>query len=165
MIKKISLKILSLLAPLLLAQAFAADKPAAPAPAKKSGLLILQSETFQRKPDAEVGAMQAWDIEKGDVGAKYVRLQGTLPLHTHPDGDHRIYMLFGRMKLWLGDEEKELAAGDYAMIPKDIPHRAMSLGDAPAIFATVDIPSIDPKKIVWLEKSPPPGVEMPAKKH
>jgi len=44
--------------------------------------------------------------------------------------------------------------GDFMMIPRGVRHKAERVGEGNACFATVDVPAIDPKKIVWIEPAP-----------
>ena len=45
------------------------------------------------------------------------------PLHVHHREDEAFYVLEGSVALQVGDETIEAGAGDYAMGPRDIPHR------------------------------------------
>src|SRR5688572_1040122 len=95
--------------------------------------------TLERPADADLKVAKAWILEKGEAGAMYVRLHGTLPLHRHPDGAHRIFVLSGRLRLTIEQETRELGPGDYAVIPIGAAHRTASLGKEPALYGTVDL--------------------------
>lgn len=45
------------------------------------------------------------------------------PLHVHHREDEGFFILEGSVTLYVGDEVIEAKAGDYAMGPRDIPHR------------------------------------------
>jgi quercetin dioxygenase-like cupin family protein len=45
------------------------------------------------------------------------------PLHVHHREDEAFWILEGSVTLYVGDETIEAGAGDYAMGPRDIPHR------------------------------------------
>lgn len=147
---------------LLLAAAVFADPGSIASIASKSQLDRLRprfssrEKEMSRPPDADLGPAKAWVIEKSDHGAMYIRLDGTLPLHRHPDGAHRIYVLSGKIRLTSGTQEAELSAGDFALIPIGVAHETTSV-DGPAVYASIDFPRIDPKKIVWLKG--PPGAK------
>jgi quercetin dioxygenase-like cupin family protein len=50
------------------------------------------------------------------------------PLHVHHREDEAFWILEGGVTLQVGEETFEAAAGDYALGPRDIPHR-YSVGD------------------------------------
>jgi quercetin dioxygenase-like cupin family protein len=51
------------------------------------------------------------------------------PLHVHHREDEAFWILDGGVALQVGEDRIEAAAGDYALGPRDIPHR-YSVGDA-----------------------------------
>jgi quercetin dioxygenase-like cupin family protein len=55
-----------------------------------------------------------------------------LPEHAHPN-EQTGYLVSGKMRLFVGDETRELIPGDSWCIPKDIKHRAEILEDSVAI--------------------------------
>jgi quercetin dioxygenase-like cupin family protein len=61
-----------------------------------------------------------------------------LPAHQHPN-EQTGYMVSGRMRLRIGDEEREVGPGDSWSIPVDVEHGARILEDSIAIevFAPV----------------------------
>ncbi len=50
------------------------------------------------------------------------------PLHVHHREDEAFYILEGSATIHVGDESFEVGPGDYALGPRDIPHR-YSIGD------------------------------------
>lgn len=46
---------------------------------------------------------------------------GRIPKHRHPTLEHEQYVLSGRMKVTLGDEVREVAAGQAVFIPAGTP--------------------------------------------
>ena len=55
-----------------------------------------------------------------------------VPMHTHPH-EQIGYLVAGRVKFELGDEVKELSAGDSWIIPSEVPHEVTALEDAVAL--------------------------------
>jgi len=55
-----------------------------------------------------------------------------LPEHAHPN-EQTGYLVSGKIRLFIGDESRELVKGDSWCIPKDIKHRAEILEDSVAI--------------------------------
>jgi mannose-6-phosphate isomerase-like protein (cupin superfamily) len=122
---------------------------------KAEGLMVKRAEVMQTKPAADLGVAKVWIVEKGKkVQCLLVEVSGTLPMHFHPDGVHRMYVVEGKLKMTIGKEEMEMEAGDFMMIPRGVRHKVERVGKGKAYFATVDTPPIDPKKIVWLEPAP-----------
>jgi quercetin dioxygenase-like cupin family protein len=55
-----------------------------------------------------------------------------VPMHTHPH-EQIGYLAKGRLRFVIGDEVKEIAAGDSWLVPGDVPHEVTGLEDAIAI--------------------------------
>jgi quercetin dioxygenase-like cupin family protein len=51
------------------------------------------------------------------------------PLHVHHREDEAFWILDGEVTLYVGEQTIEAGAGDYALGPRDIPHR-YTVGDA-----------------------------------
>lgn len=131
------MKYLAILALLVTAQ----DKP--------KGLMIKRAEVLKRAPDADLGPAQSWVLERTDeVQSMLIRIDGAIPMHTHPDGVHRMYVLEGTLRVTIEDETQDLGPGDYIMIPKNAKHRV----EGKALYASVDTPPVDSKKIIWIDK-------------
>src|SRR5688572_476303 len=64
-----------------------------------------------------------------DTGGQYTLVEITAPaglqapLHVHYRDDEGFYVLEGTVTLAVGDETVELAAGQHAYGPRDVPHR------------------------------------------
>jgi quercetin dioxygenase-like cupin family protein len=119
------------------------------------GLMVKRSEVVKKESAADLGVARVWIVEKGkDVQSLLVELNGTLPMHFHPDGVHRMYVVEGKLLMTIGKETMAMEPGDYMMIPRGVRHKVERIGEGKAYFATVDTPPIDPRKIVWLEPAP-----------
>ncbi|MBI2864465.1 MAG: cupin domain-containing protein [Chloroflexi bacterium] len=57
---------------------------------------------------------------------------GEVPWHSHPH-EQIGYLASGRLEFELGDEKKELKAGDSWLVPCDVRHRARALEPSIAI--------------------------------
>jgi quercetin dioxygenase-like cupin family protein len=55
-----------------------------------------------------------------------------VPLHTHPH-EQIGYLASGRLLWELGDERRELAAGDSWLVPSNVPHQVTALEPSVAI--------------------------------
>jgi quercetin dioxygenase-like cupin family protein len=136
----------------------AAEKPAPPRHPDESeqhGLMVQRSELMKTTPIADLGVARYWAVEKKkDVMSLLVEVNGTIPMHFHPDGVHRMYILEGKLRCTVGGETMEMGPGDYMLIPRAVRHKFEKIGDGKAYFVTVDSPPINPANNVWLEHAP-----------
>ena len=75
---------------------------------------------------------------------------GRIPKHRHPTLEHEQYVLSGRMKVTLGDEVREVAAGQAVFIPAGTPHAYVNEGEEPVEFLCI-IPKTSGYATEWLE--------------
>ena len=54
------------------------------------------------------------------------------PLHLHRDADDAFWILSGRLTIRCGDREFSAGPGDFALLPRDVPHAFLVEGDEPA---------------------------------
>jgi mannose-6-phosphate isomerase-like protein (cupin superfamily) len=145
----------AVLLPLFALVGQAHDPPRHPREVEAEGLMVKRSEIIGTDPVADLGVARYWAVEKGeDVWSLLVEVSGTIPLHFHPDGVHRMYILEGRLRCTVGRETMEMGPGDYMLIPRGVRHRFEKVGDGRAYFVTVDTPPINPANNVWLEPAP-----------
>jgi quercetin dioxygenase-like cupin family protein len=57
--------------------------------------------------------------------------------HRHPDREEIIYVLDGIAEQWVGDSRRKLGPGDVAVIPANIPHSTINVGDTPLRFLAI----------------------------
>lgn len=62
------------------------------------------------------------------------------PLHLHRIQDETFHVLTGRYKVQLGEEIFYLDEGDFAFLPKNIPHAFKNIGDEPGRVIVVYSP-------------------------
>jgi quercetin dioxygenase-like cupin family protein len=69
-----------------------------------------------------------------------------VPQHSHVS-EQITYIVEGALRLWIGSPEEEVTvrAGEFVLIPPDVPHRALALED------TVDIDVFSPIRQDWLD--------------
>ena len=122
------------------------------------GTMVRREELMGRQPNVETTAARTWVVEKTpEVGALLIEVVGTLPLHYHPDGAHRLYLIEGELKVRVGTRELTMRPGDYLSIPRNVRHKIqLATGQTRALLGTVDTPPVDPQKTVWLEAAPTP---------
>jgi mannose-6-phosphate isomerase-like protein (cupin superfamily) len=59
--------------------------------------------------------------------------------------DEIYFILFGRGLIWVGDESREVGAGDTVWIPAGIPQRIRNLSSAPLVFLCACGPAYVPE--------------------
>ncbi len=68
-------------------------------------------------------------------GERLMLIEGTMdegavvPMHTHPH-EQTGYLVSGRLLFELGDEKRELGAGDCWLVPSNVPHKVTALEDS-----------------------------------
>ena len=72
-----------------------------------------------------------------------------VPQHSH-DNEQLTYILEGKLRFFLGDDESEVvdvAAGEVLHIPSNLPHKAEALED------TLDVDVFSPPRQDWLDQT------------
>jgi quercetin dioxygenase-like cupin family protein len=72
-----------------------------------------------------------------------------VPKHSH-ENEQLTYILAGRLRFWVGDDESEVlevGAGEVLTIPPHVPHKAEALED------TLDVDVFTPPRQDWLDGS------------
>ncbi len=73
--------------------------------------------------DAPTYLMRLFEVDPG----------GVIPRHEHP-WEHEIYVLKGKVKVIIGNEEWIVSEGYAIYIPPNVPHEYVNVGDETAIF-------------------------------
>ncbi|GAB3670017.1 cupin domain-containing protein [Halopiger thermotolerans] len=60
--------------------------------------------------------------------------------HTHPESDEILYVLRGEGKQEVGDETREIAAGELVFIPEGVEHGTVNTGWEPLLLLAVYAP-------------------------
>jgi mannose-6-phosphate isomerase-like protein (cupin superfamily) len=84
----------------------------------------------------------------------YFEVTGRTSLHFHPDAEHRLYVLEGKVLLTCGTNITTTTVGDFIVIPRGVRHcyDVPAKGDR-ALLLTFDAPPFDPRKTVNIESS------------
>ena len=72
-----------------------------------------------------------------------------VPKHSH-DNEQLTYILEGRLRMWLGEDESEvvdIGPGEVLHIPPNLPHKGEALED------TLDVDVFSPPRQDWLDGS------------
>ena len=116
--------------------------------------LIHRADVLRDRKTNSAAAMQLWPLHSTpDSRMNYVEVAGRSSLHFHPDADHKLYVLEGRVVVIAGTNIATATVGDLIIIPKGVRH----CYDVPAkgqraLLLTFDAPPYDPKRTVQLEK-------------
>jgi len=68
----------------------------------------------------------------------------TSGIHVHLNADEVFYVVRGRGRILIGEEEHEVKTGDFAFVPVGVDHRVTSSKDDPlVVYEIVDRPGLD----------------------
>jgi quercetin dioxygenase-like cupin family protein len=149
-----------LLAVVLVCLATVAEDPApARHPEEREGAAtwIHRADAIRDRGTNSGGSMRLWPLHAtAESRMNYVEVTGRSSLHFHPDADHKLYVLEGRVAVTAGTNTTIAVVGDLIIIPKGVRH----CYDVPArgeraLLLTFDAPPYDPRKTVQLESSSP----------
>jgi quercetin dioxygenase-like cupin family protein len=105
--------------------------------------------------DRGTGGRHLWPLySNADVRLNYFEVTGKSGTHFHPDADHRVYVLEGKLIVTVGTQTINATVGDFIVIPKGVRHSyGIEAKGERALLLTFDAPPYDPKKTVNLEPS------------
>jgi len=88
-----------------------------------------------------------------DARLNYFAVTGRTGMHFHPDAEHRLYVLEGKVLVTAGTNSTIVGPGDFIVIPRGVRHTydVPTKGDR-ALLLTFDAPPYDPRKTVNLER-------------
>jgi quercetin dioxygenase-like cupin family protein len=114
--------------------------------------IIHRADVVRDGPAGGGASMRLWPLySTPDARMNYVEVTGRSGLHFHPDADHRLYVLEGKVTVIAGTNTTTAGVGDLIIIPKGVRHAY----DVPAkggraLLLTFDAPPYDPHKTVNL---------------
>ena len=73
-------------------------------------------------------------------------------LHKHLASDHFIYIIKGNGEVRLQNKKERVTEGDLVLIPKEVPHSILKVGNDEFVFLAFSSPPLDLKDFTWLEK-------------
>ena len=131
-----------------------------------------ESATALGQPRWFFGTLAEVKASAADTAGQYTLVEITAPaglaspLHVHRTEDEGFYVLEGSVTIVVGDETVELASGQHAFGPRDVPHRftvgpdgarmmwVLTPGGFESLIEEVSVPAEAPTV-------PPPGVVPP----
>jgi len=149
-----------LLAVVLVHSAAVAEEPApARHPDERDGAatLIRRADVIRDRGTNSSATMRLWPLHStAESRMNYVEVTGRSSLHFHPDADHKLYVLEGRVAVTAGTNTSIATVGDLIIIPKGVRHcYDVPVKGERALLLTFDAPPYDPRKTVQLESSSP----------
>jgi mannose-6-phosphate isomerase-like protein (cupin superfamily) len=101
-------------------------------------------------------SFRGWVVEKSaDFGVVLIEVLGTIPLHMHPDGNRRMFLIEGEMKMLGGDHEMSMKPGDYMYLPRNHRHKVwLAPNSKHALFLLVDNPPTSTSNVIWIDPVP-----------
>lgn len=131
----------------------ASEHPSHPDEREGSATVIHRSDVVRNRESNSAGTMRLWPLHStAESRMNYVEVTGKTGLHFHPDADHKLYVLEGRVVVTAGTNTTTATVGDLIIIPKGVRHcyDVPAKGDR-ALLLTFDAPPFDPRKTVSLE--------------
>jgi len=147
--------ILLLFSAMLGAMIGAEDRPAHPDEREGNATIIHRSSVIRDRATNSSQAMRLWPLyATAEARMNYVEVAGKSAMHFHPDADHKLYVLEGRVAVTAGTNTNIAIAGDLIIIPKGVRH----CYDVPAkgeraLLLTFDAPPYDPRKTINVESA------------
>lgn len=74
-------------------------------------------------------------------------------LHSHPSTEESYYILKGKARMLLDDEEALLSPGQIVLIAPGQRHKIFTVGSDPLEMLVVCVPAWEPTNTIWLEGS------------
>jgi uncharacterized cupin superfamily protein len=93
-----------------------------------------------------LGTLASFKAFTQDTNGAYCLFEGRImpgeaaPLHYHPNDDECFYILEGRLRFQLGDEQFDAAAGMFAVVPRGTLHGYQNIGDVRARLLVIVSP-------------------------
>ncbi len=73
-------------------------------------------------------------------------------LHYHPKAEESYFILKGKAKILIGEEETVIEHGHTVLIKALTPHKIVNIGEGILEFLAICVPAWEPNNTVWLEE-------------
>jgi quercetin dioxygenase-like cupin family protein len=86
------------------------------------------------------GGVHRWMATAAETDGAYLLFddnleQGkTTPLHLHPEADESMYVLDGRILMYLDGERREVVTGGLVLVPRGMPHAFLVLSETARVL-------------------------------
>jgi quercetin dioxygenase-like cupin family protein len=103
------------------------------------------------KPDGSSKYSRVWNLKQTPtIRVNLVEFTGEILLHKHPDADHSLLVLEGKVQVQAANDKFIVTKGDFFSIPANVPHKYWTLSKK-AVLVSMDAPYYDPSKTIRLE--------------
>src|SRR3954463_6646381 len=105
----------------MLGDAIGAEDQSATHPEEREGAatIIHRSTVIRDRSTNSSSVMRLWPLyATAEARMNYVEVAGKSAMHFHPDADHKLYVLEGRVAVTAGTNTNIAIAGDLIIIPK-----------------------------------------------
>jgi mannose-6-phosphate isomerase-like protein (cupin superfamily) len=129
---------------------WAADKNLLPGEREGSATVIHRADVVPSVSTNAPARGGLWPLYSSpEARLNYFAVTGRTPMHFHPDADHRLYVLEGKIVVTCGTTTTTNTVGDFIVIPRGVRHsyNVPAPGDH-ALLLTFDAPPYDPAKTV-----------------
>ena len=92
-------------------------------------------------------------VDDPSASCRLIRIYRPLPLHFHRSSNENVYVLNGKARFRLGDQEREIAAGMFVHFPKLAVHGIPEILEHPLIVLTIDTPCRPSNDVIFLNPS------------
>jgi quercetin dioxygenase-like cupin family protein len=127
-------------------------------PAELDGVanIVHRADIVRDRDTNSTAAMRLWPLlSTPEARMNYVEVAGLSSPHFHPDADHKLYVLEGRVVVNCGTNTSIAKVGDLIIIPKGVRHSYdVAAPGERALLLTFDAPPYDPQKTVQLGTTP-----------
>jgi quercetin dioxygenase-like cupin family protein len=116
--------------------------------------IIHGAEILAQRSTNNSAPMRLWPLRAtAESRMNYVEVSGRSGMHFHPDADHKLYVLEGRVLVVAGTNETVAKPGDLIIIPRGVRHcYDVPVKGEKALLLTFDAPPFDPRKTVSVGK-------------
>jgi quercetin dioxygenase-like cupin family protein len=131
----------------------AAEQQRHPAETNGAATIVHRADVLRDRNTNSLTGPHLWPLHATpEARMNYFEVTGRGPLHFHPDADHKLYVLEGRLLVTVGTNTHNATVGDFIIIPKGVRHRydVAARGER-ALLLTFDAPPYDPRKTVNLD--------------
>ena len=85
--------------------------------------IIHRSDVIKEHSSNSSSPMRLWPLySNSESRMNYVEVTGRSGMHFHPDADHKLYVLEGKVVVTTGTNSSTASAGDLIIIPKGVRH-------------------------------------------
>ena len=97
----------------------------------------------------------AWTpAQRQSLAEATVPAGGATAAHLHPETEELYFFTAGAGRMRLGEEERDIAAGDCVVVPPGTPHKLWNTGSAPLVLLCCCAPAYRHEDTVLLEEAP-----------